>query len=96
MGQPRPLLAHQFSVAGLIIHVMPEHLTRVISMLAKMPGTEVHGHSNDGKVIVTIEELPHQKTLIKTITTINQLDGVVSSSLIYTHSEDEHPTENAG
>ncbi len=93
MGQPFASLAHHFSVAGLIVYVAPDHLTTVITLLADMTGTEVHGHSQEGKVIVTIEELPGQKTMVNTITAINQFDGVLSTSLIYSHSEDESTQE---
>ena len=53
--------SHSFSVAGLVVHVMPELCSAVSATLADYPGVEVHQKDASGKLVVTIEEAAQEK-----------------------------------
>ena len=78
----------QLTIAGLIVYSTSRHSRQISEQLTDLPGVDVHAITPEGKLVVTIEELPGEKTMIKTIGAINNLDGVISTSLVYTHSID--------
>ena len=76
------------SLTGLVVHASPENLEGVQEKLLKLTGVEVHDTAPEGKMVVTVEELPGQKTMVDTITAISHVEGVLSTSLVYTHNDD--------
>ena len=74
-------------ICGVLVHARPEKVHAVGDILADMPGVEVHAITDDGRLVVTIEELPGQKIITKTMEAFNGVAGVLSTSLIYQHSE---------
>ncbi len=76
-----------FSVSGLVVHALPASLPNVQNQLEEIKGVEVHASDENGKLVVTVEEQGCQKTMVDTITQINQVDGVLSTSLVYTHDD---------
>jgi len=60
--------------------------------LAAMPGVEIHADGGDGRLILTIEDgagcAPPDIFL-----RLNQLDGVLSASLVYQYCDDDLPQE---
>ncbi len=53
-----------------------------------LPGAEVHGGTNLGKLVVTLETVT-EGDLLERIDTINHLQGVLSVALVFHHVEDE-------
>jgi nitrate reductase NapAB chaperone NapD len=51
-----------------------------------MPGVEIHAASDDGRMVVTIEN--DTATMIETMNSFHSIKGVVSASLIYQHFDD--------
>ncbi|MEN8175127.1 MAG: chaperone NapD [Pseudomonadota bacterium] len=78
---------NSIDICGVLIHARPEKLQSTRKALAAMPGVEVHGANEDGRLVVTIEEVSGEKLITKTMTDFNEVDGVLSTSLIYQHSE---------
>ena len=76
------------SLTGLIVHTSPDSLERVQEQLTNLTGVEIHGSAPEGKMVITVEELPGQKTMVDTITAISHVEGVLSTSLVYTHNDD--------
>ncbi len=76
------------SLTGLVVHSSPSMLESVQEQLKNLTGVEIHGAAPEGKLVVTVEEMPGQKTMVDTITAISHVEGVLSTSLVYTHNDD--------
>lgn len=79
----------QFTIAGLVVHALPEQGMRVTETLNDFAGVEVHHADPSGKLVVTIEEQHGEKTMMDTISRINQTEGVLSAALVYSHQGTE-------
>ena len=42
-------------ISSLVVHVKPESLSDVKAQILEMPNTEIHGESEEGKIIVVLE-----------------------------------------
>ena len=76
----------EFNVCGVVVHARPEQLDEVQATLAGMPGVEVHGRSDDGRLVVTVEDSP-EHACADTLGAVHRVAGVVSASLVYQHGE---------
>ncbi|WP_250655689.1 chaperone NapD [Alkalimarinus coralli] len=76
-----------YSVAGVVVHTKPENRNLVAERLELMRGVEVHAINEDGKLVVTVEEEPGERFIIDRITEINNTEGVINSSLVFSQSE---------
>ena len=75
------------AIVSVAVHVKPSSLIDVVGQINMLYGVEVHQSSPDGKIIVTIEELPGEKLMVERLTQIHAITGVISATLIYTHQE---------
>ncbi len=75
------------AISGLIVQTKPEQITHVEQSLTHIEGVEVHITDPKGKLIVTVEEQAGEKTMVSRITQINQVEGVLSTALVYSHHE---------
>ena len=73
-------------IAGIVVYSLPEHLDAVQTRLEHMPGVEVHGMSEKGKLIVTVEHDEHFE-ITDSISQISSMEGVLNASMVYQHSE---------
>ncbi|GAA4648530.1 hypothetical protein GCM10023116_07990 [Kistimonas scapharcae] len=76
-----------YSISGLLVHTRPEVRSDVMDRLSQLQGVEVHIAEASGKLIVTVEEEPGERTMIEGIERVRLTAGVVSTALIYTHTE---------
>jgi nitrate reductase NapD len=74
------------NICGVLVNVRPERLTQVMAELAEMPGTEIHQSAPDGRVVVTVEDVPG-KWAGNTLTDINNIQGVLSAALVFHHRD---------
>ena len=74
-------------VSGLIIRTLPEDIHSVTNHLNGLEGVEVHLSEPDGKLVVTVEEMPGEKVMVDRITEISGAEGVLSAALVYAHQE---------
>ena len=79
-------MSEELHIAGIVVHALPEGVERVTASIAEMPGTEVHASSRDGKLVVTLEA-PSAREVAACIEQIQQLEHVMSASLVYQHNE---------
>ena len=79
-------MSEELHVAGIIVHAHPESVQRVAEALGALPGAAVHATSADGKLVVTLEG-PSAREIAVRMNDIEQLDTVVSASLVYQHNE---------
>ncbi|MGG7568544.1 chaperone NapD [Rhodovulum sp. DZ06] len=77
------------NICGCLVHVAPAHLTAARPAIAAMEGVEIHAASGDGRLVVTVEDIPG-RFASETIMAIHQIPGVLSLTLNTHHFEDAH------
>ncbi len=75
------------NIAGVVVQATPADLTAVQAQLEAMDGVEVHGAHESGRLVVTVEGDGYRETS-DTVLRLHQLQGVLTASLVYQHSED--------
>ena len=75
------------TICSLVIQARPQNLTTVNASLKTMEGVEVHAQDERGKIVVTIDH-PSREYCSNAMTTMTQMDGVMSASLVYEYQED--------
>ena len=83
-----PVAGSEGNICGVLVHVRPEKLEQVLAELANLPGTDVHQSAADGRVVVTVEDVPGQWAG-NTLTDINNIKGVLSAALVFHHRDGE-------
>lgn len=78
---------NSIDVCGVLVHVQPTKVYKAEAVLNTMQGVEVHAATEDGRMVVTIEEVAGEQLITQTIDSFNDVDGVLSASLVYHHSE---------
>lgn len=81
------------NISSLLVNARPEAQGELQHQLLALDGVEVHAASKDGRLIVTIEA-ESDRAAADMFTTISQLAGVLSASLVYTQFEPD-PDEEA-
>lgn len=74
------------NICGLLVHARLRDITQVKDRLLQYNGVEVHSVTEDGRLVVTIDN-DDQYDLIQTINAINSVDGVISAAMVYQHHE---------
>ena len=81
-------------IASLVIRARPDAIDRVRDRLARLPGVEVAAASPLGRLAVVVEDRPGV-SFEKTLLDVHQVEGVLSATLIYQHSEQDPQTSEA-
>ena len=76
------------NISGVLVHANPKKLIAVRQSLGGLDGVEIHGESEDGRLVVTIEDIG-DKTAADTMLAVHRLDGVLSATLVYHNFESE-------
>jgi nitrate reductase NapD len=85
----------EHNICGVLVHTRPGNVADVQARLADLPGVEVHAATEEGRVVVTVEDTPDRLAL-DTINDIFQTEGVINASLVYQYTDDEDlPQESA-
>ena len=83
------------NMCSVIVHARPEKCSVVQTRLEEMPGVEVHGGDEEGKLIVTVEDAA-DIAAGDTMLSLNAIEGVISSTLIYHYGGDDLDEEVIG
>ena len=75
------------NISGVLVRTFPEGILPVSAHLTEMPGVEVHGNNNDGRIVVTVEQKQADQ-LADTISRMMSLPGVLAASMIYHQFDD--------
>ena len=70
---------------------MPETLEQVVTELSETEGVETHAQSEDGRIVVVVEDT-EERQASEIIMAMHQMPGVVSLTLTYHHFEDSAAT----
>ncbi len=79
---------NNMNICSCIVHARPENGSAVEAQLNSIPGVEVHGGVEEGKLIVTVED-SENSSAGDTMMTFHSLAGVVSATLIYHYGGDD-------
>ena len=74
------------NISGVLVHTRPEQTNVVKSQLGNLFGVEVHAATEDGRLVVTIEN--ESAPMIDTMNSFHDIKGVLSASLIYHHFDE--------
>ena len=73
-------------ISSVIVQVTPEHSDAVHKTLSDMESVEVYYFTGGGKFVITIESTA-EKFMSSVVETIQHLDGVLSTSMVYHHCD---------
>ncbi|MEZ5446428.1 MAG: chaperone NapD [Gammaproteobacteria bacterium] len=76
----------EIHIASLIVHTRPGRADAVRARLLEEPGIEVPAADGHGKLVVTVEAAGIAE-MSRRMEWINQIEGLLSSTLVYHHSE---------
>ncbi|WP_334158588.1 chaperone NapD [Oryzomicrobium sp.] len=80
------------NLASLVVRAQPAKMAVLRDALLAIPGAEIHAETEDGRMIVTVEETPEQ-TVSTALTRVQQLEPVICVTLAYEHSERSERSE---
>ena len=74
------------SLASLVLRIQPRKRATVEAALTALPGVECHAMSEDGKLIVTVEDAPGV-AMSDTLIAIHRIPEVLAATLAYESNE---------
>ena len=74
------------NITSLVLRIRPETRHEVEAALRTLPGVECHGMSVDGRLVVTVEDVPGA-AVSNTLTAIHCIPRVLATTLAYEHTE---------
>src|SRR5689334_1814257 len=86
-GSPAPLcdpeqMLEPLHIAGLSVRMSPSNVRALRDMAGRLPGTEIHAATEDGRIVNTIEP-DNGPQIPATIATISGFAGVISLALTF-------------
>ena len=80
------------NISGVIVHAHPGRVRAVRAALAALPGVEIHGATDDGRLIVTVEDR-NGADPGDTMLSLHRIDGVLAAAMVYHHFESDSATQ---
>jgi len=78
----------EYNLCSALVHAKQDEIDSVKLKIENQQGVEVHAVTDDGRLIVTIED-ESRKVVGERIMGFYDIDGVLSASMIYQFSDDE-------
>ena len=78
----------EYNLCSALVHAKEGQLERVKKELEQQLGVEVHAVTDDGRLIVTVED-EKRKVVGDRIMGFYNIEGVLSASMIYQFSDDD-------
>lgn len=75
-------LDEELHIASMVVHAPPARLAGVSEQIKNLAGACVHGASDIGKLVVTIETSSAEE-MSQRVMDIQRMDGVFSAALVY-------------
>jgi nitrate reductase NapD len=83
----------EIHISSMVVHARPDRLQSVKNKIAALPGAEIHGESENGKLVVVLET-QNQGYITDVIEKINNFEHVLSTALVYHQIEQLDSLEN--
>jgi len=80
------------NIAGVLVHAMPEQVDAVKKRLIEISGVEIHAVTDDGRLIITVED-EDGKVVGNTVINLHQCEGVISAAMVYQYGDDDEALE---
>ncbi|MEN8217975.1 MAG: chaperone NapD [Pseudomonadota bacterium] len=80
------------NISGVLVHTIPEQADEVKTRLMEIPGVEVHAVTENGRLIVTIED-DDEKVVADKALDLHQCQGVISAAMIYQYGNNDEDFE---
>ncbi|MBY6187415.1 chaperone NapD [Marinobacter hydrocarbonoclasticus] len=75
-------MTDEYHISSFVVHCQPGQEHSVRRAIGAMSGAEIHGCSDDGKLVVTLEQ-PDRATMQVGMEALATLSGVLSAALTY-------------
>jgi nitrate reductase NapD len=75
------------NISSIVIHAQPHESAAMQGKLADMPGVDVHTATDDGRIVITIEDTPANAPS-ETLMNVQNMSGVLSAALVYNYCDD--------
>lgn len=75
------------NISGVIVHARRERLADVEAQLRQIAGVEVHASTQDGRLIVTVED-DDDRILADNVMNLQNVPGVLSAAMVYHQFEE--------
>ncbi|MGG5819677.1 chaperone NapD [Falsiroseomonas sp. HW251] len=85
----RPVELH---ISSLVVHSLPRHAETVAMRIAAIPGAELRGSAEGGKLVVLLET-SSESEIVERLNAIQLLDGVLAATLVFHHVEPIEPAQ---
>lgn len=82
------------NIASLVLRIRPETRPEAEAALHALPGVECHHMSDDGRLIVTVEDAPGA-AMSDTLIAVHRVPQVLAATLAYEHTEDLEDSEDS-
>lgn len=79
------------NIVSLVLRILPETRAEAEAALTAYPGVECHGMSDDGKLIVTVEDAPGA-AMSDTLIALHRVPQVLAATLAYEHVDRDFDT----
>ncbi len=79
---------HVENICGVLVHVRPERREEIRAILTGYPGVEVHTVTEDGRMVVTVEDADGVWAGAR-ITSFNDVPGILNVALAYHHFDSD-------
>ncbi|WP_305075012.1 chaperone NapD [Propionivibrio sp.] len=78
------------NITSLVLRIRPETRAEAEAALRALPGVECHHMSDDGKLIVTVEDAPGA-AMSDTLIAVHRVPQVLAATLAYEHCDNAVP-----
>lgn len=78
------------NICGVLVHAEPGRPGLVAKQLDLLDGVEVHQSSDDGRIVITVEDT-EQAAALDMLRAVACLDGVIATALVYHHFDNHDP-----
>ena len=69
-------------ISSMVVHARPDYLQDVKNKIERLPGAEIHGESENGKLVVVLESQT-QTHITDVIEKIGDIEHVLTTALVY-------------
>lgn len=76
------------NLSSLVVHARPGKTPLLHAAMHGLPGVEVHAATDDGRLVVTVEECA-ESSVADTMMKIQTMEGVLSMSLAYHYCDND-------
>lgn len=81
------------NLASLVVHTLPGDREQIAGQLLGLPGVEIHAATDDGRLVVTVDNDTSQVTA-DTLQAIHETRGVISAAITFQYSDDSETDES--